>query len=188
MTTPGSNRRILSVLADYDLNNKNPTLRQLVDLHRALNRECVHRSSHTGSPDPDLAYGTIIQLAVYLSSQLLQCDGPSSDIFREIQLRALIAALALLLHTEITKLAPPRYDELRTNIAGRFSDIVKVPTSDLQSRMRKANAHFLIRLAAQYFSLIKRAEPLTDVLIPSVLGLVLVGATVVGLPGFSASS
>lgn len=186
MTSQQSNRRPPSVLVQYDLNNQNPTLGQLLNLHRAINRECVHRSSHSGGPDPHLAYGTIIQLTVYLSSQLLLCDGPNSDIFRETQLRALIAAFALLLHTEITKLAPPPYDELRGNIAGRFNDIVSVPTSDLQSRMRKANALFLIRLAAQYFSLIKRAEPVPDVLVPSILGLVLVGASVVNPSSFAA--
>ncbi|KAL8939527.1 MAG: hypothetical protein Q9216_003313 [Gyalolechia sp. 2 TL-2023] len=178
MTMQQGARRLPSVLTQYDLNNQNPTLERLSNLHRALDRECVHRSSRAGRPDPNLAYGTIVQFTVYLSSQLLLCDGPHSDIFRETQLRALVAAFALLLHTEITQLAPPRYDELRGNIAGRFSDIVNIPTPDLQSRMRKANASFLIRLAAQYFSLIKRAEPVPDVLVPSILGLVLVGASV----------
>ncbi|KAL9031616.1 MAG: hypothetical protein Q9196_000373 [Gyalolechia fulgens] len=173
MAAPQNQLRPPSVLARYILDNENPTVEQLLDLHRAIERECSHRSSHAGRPDPNLAYGTIIQLIKYLSSPLLACNGPISDIFRETQLRALIAALALLLHTEITKIAQPRYVELRGNLASRFSDIKKVATSDLHSQIRKANALFLIRLAAQYFSLIKRLERVQDVLLPSILGLVL---------------
>ncbi|KAL8825689.1 MAG: hypothetical protein Q9170_007696 [Blastenia crenularia] len=178
MSAHQSNSQHPLSLADFDLSDTTPTVQQLSNLHKLIDRECVNRSSHHGTPDPDLAAGNIIQVTVYLSSQLLQWLGADSDLFRETQLRALVAAFALLLHSEVTELAPPRYDELRKNIAGRFYDVVNVPTSSLDSRIRKANALYLIRLVAQYFSLIKRAGPVTDALVMPILGLVLVGASV----------
>lgn len=180
MSAQQSSIRPPSSLAEFNLSDENPTVKQLLNLQRLIDQECIHRSTRNGSPDPDLALGTIIQITVYLSSQLLQWGGADSDVFRETQLRALVAAFALLHHSGIKKLTTRPYDLIRRNIAGRYNDIVNVTESTLESRMRKANALYLIRLADQYFSLIGRAEPLSDTLTLPILGLVLVGASVVG--------
>ncbi|KAL8717606.1 MAG: hypothetical protein Q9225_005160 [Loekoesia sp. 1 TL-2023] len=178
MSAQRSSIRPPSSLAEFSLNDENPTVGQLLNLQRLIDRECMHRSTHNGSPDSNVACGTIIRITVYLSSQLLQWGGADSDVFRETQLRALVAAFALLHHSGVEKLTTEPYDQLRRNIAGRYNDIVNVSRSTLESSMRKANALYLIRLADQYFSLIERAEPLSDTLTLPILGLVLVGASV----------
>ena len=179
MDGPQGNVQRLSSLAEFKPNDENPTIGKLLHLQTLIDRECLHRSTDHGFRDADLAHGTIIQITLYLSSQLLQWSGPDSDIFREAQLRALVAAFALLHHSGVEKLTNEPFDQLRKNIAGRYKDIINVAESTLESRMRKANALYLIRLAAQYFSLIKRADPVKDSLVLPILGLVLVGASVV---------
>ncbi|KAL8951014.1 MAG: hypothetical protein Q9222_002990 [Ikaeria aurantiellina] len=118
-----------------------------------------------------------MEIATYLSTRLLQWSGPDSGKFREIQLRTLIGALALLHHSGLTELSSEPHNRLRSNIAGHFTDIVDSSELTLEHRVRKANALYLIRLVSQYFSLIKNSQPLSDALPIPILGLVLAGAS-----------
>lgn len=159
------------------LRDGSPTVQELVHVQRAIDRECLRPSQDNGAEPGDL-----VQITLCLSRDLLQWSDPESGRYRESQLRALIAALALLQRNGLTKLTAKPYDQLRMNIADRFVDIVdgrRRSQMSLEDRMWKANALYLIRLVDQYFSMIKRAQPLADALAIPLLGLVLDGACIV---------
>jgi len=161
------------------LRDGSPSVQELMNVHRALDRECLRRSQVT-SAEP----GDLVQITLCLSRQLLLWSDPDSGRYQETQLRALIAALALLHHNGLTKLTAKPYDELRINIADRFVDIVdgrRNSQMSLEDRRWKANALYLVRLVDQYFSLIKRAQPLPEAIAIPLLGLVLDGACIVYL-------
>lgn len=172
----------LNLSSQFDnIRDSSPTIRQIQDLQNSIDRECLAHSDHNNGADPTLSSGTVVQITPYLSSPLVQWRGADSDLFWEVQLRALIAALALLLHIGVTELTAEPHDQLRRNIAGRFNHVVNISTSSLEDRMSKANAHYLVRLAAQYFWLFKRAQPLPDALPLPILGLVMAGVSMVSL-------
>lgn len=159
-----------------------PTVQQLADLQKAIDRECLAHTEACPTGNPAPSSGTVLEIALYLSSPLVQWHGTASDVSWDMQLRALVAALALLLHQGVRELTAEPHDGLRRNIAARFNDIVNFSTSSLEHRMSKVNAFYLIRLVNQYFSLFKRAQPLSDALPLPVLGLVMAGASMVSLP------
>ncbi|KAL8911325.1 MAG: hypothetical protein Q9171_003490 [Xanthocarpia ochracea] len=171
------------VLADRleKFNITPPTAQELSEFQRSIDQECLLRSLNP-SASPTVSTGTIVQITLYLSGPLLKWSDPQSGRFRDVQLRALVAAFALLHHGGLTELTAEPHDQLRTNIAARFNDIIdgkKASQTSLEDRMRKADALYLIRLAAQYFSLIRRAQPLSDAIPIPILGLALAGASVV---------
>lgn len=160
---------------------RSPTSLELLDFNTALDIECLLRSKNTEADDT-ISSGTLIDVTLYLSGPLLQWRGSDSGRFRNLQLRGLVAALALLHHHGLSELSAEPYDRLRINIANRFNDIVdgrRDSQISLEDRMRKDNALYLIRLAAQYFSLLKRAQPLSDALSIPIIGLALAGASIV---------
>lgn len=164
----------------WGLRELSPTVQQLVELQDSTDQECLAHTQHGHGADAALSSGTIVEITLYLSSPLVRCHGADSHVFREVQLRALIAAFALLLHTGVTELTAATHDQLRRNLANRFNDVSNVHASSLEDRMGKATASYLIRLAAQYFWLFKRAQPLTDALPFPVLGLVVAGVSMAG--------
>ncbi|KAL8888602.1 MAG: hypothetical protein Q9215_003992 [Flavoplaca cf. flavocitrina] len=159
-----------------------PTIGELSDLQNSIEQECLLRCIDPKA-NTTVSTGTIIQTTLYLSGSLLQWSDPQSGRFRDIQLRALVAAIALLHHSGLTELTAEPHEQLRLNIAARFNDIIdgrRASRSTLEDRMRKADALYLIRLAAQYFSLIKRAQPISDAAPVPILGLVFAGASIAG--------
>ncbi|KAI4188321.1 MAG: hypothetical protein LQ346_005333 [Caloplaca aetnensis] len=159
-----------------------PTVQQLADLRKAIDQECLAHTEDCPTRNPALSSGTVVEIALYLSSSLVQWQGTASDVSWDVQLRALVAALALLLHQGARNLTAEPHESLRRNIAARFNDIVNFSTSSLEDRMSKVNAFYLIRLINQYFSLFKRAQPLSDALPLPVIGLVMAGASMVSPP------
>ncbi|KAL8847263.1 MAG: hypothetical protein Q9221_007687 [Calogaya cf. arnoldii] len=161
-------------------NIASPSTYELSEFKKSLDQECLLRSLHPNAHST-VSTGTVVQITLYLSGQLLQWSDAESGMFRDLQLRALVAALALLHHSGLTELTAEPHDQLRLNIAARFNDIIdgrRASRTTLQDRMRKADALYLIRLAAQYFSLIKRAQPLSDAVPIPIIGLVLAGASI----------
>lgn len=156
-----------------------PTIQQVADLQKAIDLECLAHTDESGTADQTLSSGTALDITLYLSSSLVQWRGAASDVSWDVQLRALVAALALLLHKGMRELTAEPHDQLRRNIAARFNDVVNFSTSSLEDRMSKVNALYLIRLVGQYFSLLKRSQPLSDALPLPVLGLVMAGASMV---------
>lgn len=165
------------------LKDLGPTVQRLARLQGSINRECFSCSRPDHSANPNLSSVTI-EIALYLSSPLVQWSGADSSAFREVQLRALVAAFALLHHIGVTKLSADLYDKLRSNVAGRFSDIIdgrRDSQTSLEGRMKEAHALYLIRLVAQYFFLFKRAQPHVQALSKPILGLALAGVSIVSL-------
>ncbi|KAL8668386.1 MAG: hypothetical protein Q9168_006984 [Polycauliona sp. 1 TL-2023] len=159
-----------------------PTTSELSDFLNAIEQECLLRSIDPNA-HATVSTGTVVQITLYLSGPLLQWSDSQSGRFRDLQLRALIAALALLHHSGLTELTAEPHEQLRLNIAARFNDIIdgrRASHMSLEDRIRKADALYLIRLVAQYFSLIKRAQPLSDAASIPIIGLVLAGASVAG--------
>lgn len=158
-----------------------PTIVELSDFRKCIEQQCLLRCIDPKA-NATVSTSTIVQTTLYLSGSLLQWSDSQSGQFRDIQLRALVAALALLHHSGLTELTAEPHDQLRSNIAARFNDIIdgrRASRSTLEDRMRKADALYLIRLAAQYFSLIKRAQPISDAAPIPILGLVFAGASIV---------
>ena len=170
-----------------------PTTQELLELQKALHIECLRQSSsaellvHQSDYTPD----DVKRLARYLSGPLVETENWESSGYRIRLLRVLVAALALLHHLGVEELHAEPYKELRQRIADRFRDIVY---GRRQSRRTAAGllqyiqALFLIRLAAQYFSLFKRRQPSAEALAIPVLGLVLTGASLVRSRSFSLSA
>ncbi|KAL8876220.1 MAG: hypothetical protein Q9198_005547 [Flavoplaca austrocitrina] len=159
-----------------------PTIAELSDFQRCIEQECLLRSINPNA-HTNASTGTVVQITLYLSGPVLQWSDPQSGRFRDLQLRTLVAAFALLHHSGLTELTAEPHDQLRSNIAARFNDMVdgrRASQMSLEERMRHADALYLIRLVAQYFSLIKRAQPLSDAVSIPILGLVLAGASVAG--------
>lgn len=168
------------------LQTRSPTIHELQDFRIALDLECSLRlrDSHVDTSS-GISSGTLIAITLYFSGPLLLWRGSDSGRYLEVQLRALVGALALLHHCGVTGLAGEVHDQLRTNIAGRFNDIIdgrRASQLNIEERKRKSDALYLIRLADQYFSLLKRAQPWSDAVSIPVLGLVLAGASIVSIP------
>ena len=161
-----------------------PAPQDLLQLQVLLDRECLRQSSRRELPfrPTDYTPDLIKRTALYLSGPLNQVETFESSIYRIHQLRALIAALALLHHLEVKELHAEPYNLLRHNIADRFSDIVhgrRQSQTSTAETARYVTAVYLCRLAAQYFSLFKRRQPRSEALFVPVLGLALTGASIV---------
>ncbi|KAL8830689.1 MAG: hypothetical protein Q9191_001294 [Dirinaria sp. TL-2023a] len=162
-----------------------PTNRELRELHKILNRECLH---HSGSEEllgnaGDYTPDDVSRLALNLSKPLAQAENWQSSEYRIQQLRVLVAALALLHHLRVQQLHPEPYSQLRQRIADRFKDIVYGHQQSLETaayRIQYIQALYYCRLAGQYFSLFKRRQPPAEALAVPVLGLVLAGASIAG--------
>ena len=147
------------------------TIRQLYDALSELDHECLrHATKQDSTSDAD----TVAKLAMFLSGPLSQCGYPGTFGFLEIQLRALVSSLALLQRKKVGSLDPDFYDRLRLkNISAKFQQIAFQPqrSSTLADKIRHAPNVYLIQLASQYASFIKRGdspwpsvfEPLTKI-------------------------
>ena len=147
------------------------TIQQLYDILSELDNECLrHATAQDSTSDAD----TVAKLAMFLSGSLSQCGYPGTFVFQEIQLRALVSSLALLQRKGVSSLDPDFYDRLRLkNISAKFQKIAfqLQRSSTLADRIRYAPNTYLVQLASEYGSFIKRGdspwpsifEPLTKI-------------------------
>lgn len=163
-----------------------PAYQDLAQLKELLDSECWLVFESTASSFQPDGYNTdlIKRIAVYLSGPLNQVEDSESSRYRILQLRTLVAALALLHHLGVKELHAEPYSSLRSNISDRFSDIAHGSQSLVIEKSRRATALYLVRLAAQYFSLFKRSLPRAEALVAPVLGLLLTGASIVRISDF----
>ena len=158
------------------------TTQQLCDLLSDLDQECLR---HAIRENTTLDADSVVNSSMFLSGSLSQSNHPGTSVFQELQLRALISSLALLQHKEVRSLDADLYDNLRLkNIAARFSKIAfrLQRNSILTEQIRYAPNVYLVQLASQYASFIKRDDapwpsifkPLMDITlaIPSVVSTV----------------
>ena len=163
---------------------KSPKIQELIQLQGLLDAECLRHSLVQFSNNQNRSYSPddVREMTEFLSGSLSQVETAESYDYRTHQLRALIAALALLHHMEVKKLHARSYFLLRQQISDRFSEIVD-GRRESQTGPAESNRYFtslyLVRLAAQYFSLFERRQSTTDAVFVPVLGLVLTGASIV---------
>lgn len=166
------------------------TTQRLYNLLSELDQECLRHATNIAldpAQDSTSEVGSVAELAVFLSGSLNQYGYPGRSLFQEIQLRALIASLALLQYNGVNTLNPDVHDRLRLkNISARFQNIVFQRHSTLAERVRATPNTYLIHLASQYASFIKR----DDAPWPSIFGptmniffsaLALVGTNILAL-------
>lgn len=140
------------------------TIRQLCDLKVELDHECLrHATDAFLDPgwDATSEVDSLVELAIFLSGSLSQCGHPGTFLFQEIQLRALVSVLALLQHNGVHTLDPDVWDQLKLkNISNRFQKITfqLKPESTLAEKIRYAPNLYLIQLASQYVSYIRRGD------------------------------
>lgn len=146
------------------------TIRQLYDVLSELDDECLrHACKQDSTLDPD----TVAKLAIFLSGSVSQCGYPGTHAFLEVQLRALVSSLALLRRKEVGSLDPTIHDLTLKNLLARFQKVTfqLQPSSTLADKIRHAPNVYLIQLASEYASFIKRGdspwpsvfEPLTKI-------------------------
>ena len=186
------NLSLRETLASFSL-PVSPTIRQLYDLLSILDRKCLQHATDTVlDPAQDSAseVESVIELVLFLSGPLNQCGYPSTFLFEQIQLRALIASLALLQHNGVHTLDSDVYDKLRLkNLSARFQKIAFQVhrTSTLADRVRYAPNVYLVQLASQYVSFIHRGDsPWSSVFGPTLeilfSAISLVGAAILSEP------
>ena len=140
------------------------TTRQLYDLLSELNQECLRHATDVAldpAQDSTSEVESVAELAVYLSGSLNRCGHPGRSLFQEIQLRALIASLALLRHNRVNTLSPDLYDKLRLrNLSAMFQDIAfhLQSSTTLADRIRYAPNPYLVQLASHYVSFFRRGD------------------------------
>lgn len=139
------------------------TTRQLYDLYSELNQECLRQATDIAlnpAQDSTSEVESVAELAVYLSGSLNRCGHPGRSLFQEIQLRALIASLALLQHNGVNILSPDLYDRLRLrNLSAMFQDIAfQQPSKTLADRVHYAPNPYLVQLASHYVSFFRRGD------------------------------
>lgn len=150
-------------LASFNL-PASTTIRRLYDLLLELDHECLrHATDVTLDPAQDSTseVESVVELAVFLSGSLSNCGHKGESLFQEVQLRALISSLAVLQHNGVHTLSPPVHDQLRLKgIAARFQKLAfqLQSSSTLADRIRSAPNVYLIQLASQYVSFIKRGD------------------------------
>ena len=150
-------------LASFDL-PASTTIRQLYDLLSKLDNECLQHATDPAldpAQDSTSEVESVGNLALFLSGSLSQCGYPGTAQFQEIQLRALVSSLALLLHNKVHSLDPKLFDNLRiSNIAARFQNIAfqVQRESTLVDRIRHAPNVYLIQLASQYVLFFNRGN------------------------------
>lgn len=153
------------------------TPRDLYDLQVELDHQCLQlvvttdaiTNAQVGTTeDLDLARACDQAFAERLSSSLNQSGHSGRYVFQEVQLRALVASLALLHHSGVHTMKPESWDKLKANISAWFNDITFQirGESSLADKTRHTSNIYLVQLAWQYLSFIQRG----DSKLPSVVG------------------
>ena len=164
-------------------NTRAPKLHTLLEVQILLDNECWRHSRNSSASRDDLDYSPddVMEIAEYMSATRSRVESSESWDYRIQQLRTLVAALGLLHQMDVKELHVQSYTELRQNILDRFHEII---SGRRQSRAINAEstlymtALFLVRLAAQYFSLFRRYGSKVEAFLAPVLGLALTGASI----------
>ena len=154
------------ILASLGL-RASPTIRQLYDVLSELDHECLR---HACKQELTLDADTVAQWAIYLSNSLSQCNYPDTFAILEIQLRALVCSLALLQRKKVRSVDPKLHDGIQ-NVSSQKVAFQVQPSSTLADKIRHAPNVYLVHLASEYASFIKRGdspwpsvfEPLTKI-------------------------
>ena len=144
-----------------------PSIPELSDLqveldHQSLQHAAGVKSEHDVTSEANLAKTA----ALKLSEPLNECTHTGRSKFQQAQLRALVASLALLHHSGVAALDRVPWDKLKGALNARFGSIAYQirPDTKLSDRMVHTANVYLIQLASQYLSFIRRG----DSVVPSI--------------------
>lgn len=159
------------LIESFDVNTS-PSISDLCEVQIELDDRCLQIAA-APSPNP-LGHATsnvnsVVRLATFLSGSLNLARFPGSFLYQEIQLRSLTSSLALLHHYHVESLYPEQWDTLQqTNIPRIYRNIAFQLTSSqtLSNRITHASNKYLVQLASQYLSFIRRG----DSVLPSLAG------------------
>ena len=146
------------ILASLDIPTS-PSTRQLYALqveldHQSLQRAAGVESEHDATSEANSAKAA----ALILSGPLNECRHSSRFEFQQIQFRTLIASLALLHHSGVAALDQEPWDKLKDELAARFQSVSYQIRSTLEEKIAHTPSVYLIRLASQYMSFIRRGD------------------------------
>lgn len=171
-------------MTEFNL-SASPSLRQLHDLNVELDHQCLLLAADgsqaelsNATSDVDL----VVELAVFLSGTLSHAGHPGTHHFHLAQLRALMSSLALLHHYRVHSLSSELWDRLqRENLASLFSTITCQITrrSTLSERIRHAPNAYLVQLACQYVSFIRRGNSTLPAIIGPIVQIFFASVSVV---------
>ena len=140
---------------------QSPSKRELHDLqveldHQSLQHAAGLRSEHDVTSDANSAKTA----ALTLSGPLNECVCSGSFEFQQFQFRALIASLALLQHSGVAALDQAPWERLKLELAARYRPIPYQNPSrtTLAEKIQHTTSVYLIQLAAQYMSFIRRGD------------------------------
>ncbi|KAL6718444.1 hypothetical protein ACLMJK_004534 [Lecanora helva] len=145
-------------------NNNLPNIRDLVEKQTDFNSQCLQQAMF-GAPQETSEVNHVVEEAVYLASPLCLARFPGTFLFQEVQLRALIAALALLDYFQVKALYPAQWDKLKNTDLQKIAFQLKHDSS-LVERIRFTGNVYLLQLFSLYLSFIRRG----DSALPSVIG------------------
>ena len=149
--------------------NPSPTLRDIQQLQIELDHQCFQFArSEISDHHENLQLNTVIELAILLSSPLCRAKYPGTFTYQEVQLRALISALALLHYHHVKSLHSEQWDRMHVAISG-FARIVTMQLSKdstLSEKIQHRPSVYLVQLASQYLRYIDRG----DSKLPSIIG------------------
>ncbi len=148
------------ILSPFDLPT-GPSTHELYDLqveldHQSLQRAIGVESAHDATSVANSAKAAALKLAGPLS----ECGHSGRFGFQQIQFRALIASLALLHHSGVAALDQAPWDKLKLELAARFRSLAyqMKPDTTLADGMRHAANLYLVQVASQYLSFIRRGD------------------------------
>ena len=148
------------IMASLDIPTS-PSPRELYALQVELDHQSLQRAAGVDSEhDLTSEANSAKAAALILSGPLNECGHSTRFEFQQIQLRALIASLALLQHSGVATLDQAPWEKLKDELAARFQRISYQISSckTLAEKMLYTPSIYLIQLASLYMSFIRRGE------------------------------
>ena len=147
-------------MASFDIPT-NPSQRELYALQVELDYQSLQRAADVKSEhDLTSEVNSALAAALILSGPVNECGHSGRFEFQELQLRALIASLALLQHSGVATLDQAPWGKLKDELAAQFQRISYQTSSRtaLADKMLYTPSIYLIQLASLYMSFIRRGE------------------------------
>ena len=137
-----------------------PTISDLYKQQLQLDQQCLQyaqTSDETATEHETSDVNSVIELAVKLSGPICLASYPGTFLFQEVQLRTLIASLALLYYLKVKALYPGQWDKVKRTDLQRIAFQLQ-PDSTLSERIRHADNRYLLQLASQYLDFFRRGD------------------------------
>lgn len=171
-----------ALLAPLDI-NPSITEHELYNLQLQLDCQCVQLAAAIDDHAPRHAtsdVNSVIELAVKLSGPLCLARHQGTFLYQELQLRALISCLALLHYHRVQALYPEQWDKLKRTDLQRIAFQIQ-SDSALTERIRYAPNVYLLQLASQYLSFLRRGDSNLPFVVGPIVKIFWGGLAVVGI-------